>query len=158
MHHISRLLTTNWRAPTEKSRTILDSHVAALLGMTIVCVCVRHCEAWYKPWQSLARRGTIRCHAERSRNISSLATRYEHRLLSASRRFFVTLRMTFKVSLLHDEALYDVKLSEVEASPRWLHAMNIVSCRPCTKKASTPQGQRSYKWCLLNHIEVRVVI
>ena len=120
--------------------------------------CVRHCEAWYKPWQSLARRGTIRCHAERSRSISSLATCYEHRLLSASRRFFVTLRMTSKVSLLQAEALYDVMLSEVEASPRWLHAMNIVSCRPCTKKASTFYGQRSYKWCLLNHIEIRVVI
>ena len=31
----------------------------------------RHCEAWNKPWQSHAV-----CHAERSRSISSLATRY----------------------------------------------------------------------------------
>ena len=42
----------------------------------------------------------MECHAERSRSISSLAMRYVRRLLSASRRFFVTLRMTPNVSLL----------------------------------------------------------
>ena len=117
------------------------------------CVCARHCEAWYKPWQSLARRGTIRCHAERSRSISSLTACYEHRLLSASRRFFVTLRMTFKSIITtrrgtlrcHAERSRTLRLSRVQnkltcyaeaeqgrgtqASPRWLHAMNIVSCR-----------------------------
>ena len=36
---------------------------------------------------------------------------------------------TSRGNLSQDEALYDVMLSEVEASPRWLHAMNIVSCR-----------------------------
>ena len=34
------------------------------------------------------------CHAERSRSIPSLATRYPRSRLSALRRFFVTLRMT----------------------------------------------------------------
>ena len=46
----------------------------------VLCHCeadtiLRHCEAWNKPWQSHAV-----CHAERSRSISSLATRYQRGL------------------------------------------------------------------------------
>ena len=74
----------------------------------------RHCEAWNKPWQSHAV-----CHAERSRTLrlsrvqnkftcyaeaeqgrgTQASPRWLHAInagcrLSASRRFFVTLRMT----------------------------------------------------------------
>ena len=41
----------------------------------------------------------------------------------------VIARTLARGNLSHDEVLYNVMLSEVEASPRWLCTINAVSCR-----------------------------
>ena len=41
----------------------------------------------------------------------------------------VIARTLVRGNLSHDEVLYNVMLSEVEASPRWLCTINAVSCR-----------------------------
>ena len=120
MHHISRLLTTNGgdkNCHAERSRSISSlaiCYVRVVYGRLYVIlsatkdlkVCttihrLRDLEILHSVQNDRVSiqndntgRDTIRCHAERSRSISSLAMHYQRCLLSALRRFFVTLRMT----------------------------------------------------------------
>ena len=120
MHHISRLLTTNGgdkNCHAERSRSIsslaicyvrvVSGRLYVILSATKdlkVCTTIhrlRDLEILHSVQNDRVSiqndntgRDTIRCHAERSRSISSLAMHYQRCLLSALRRFFVTLRMT----------------------------------------------------------------